>query len=155
MKVRLMFPDRDFDPDAKLPANAADLAQDLEMEPIFTMMDAHNEFLGKTVRTAVLSSTYNDLETILWRQGVLRDCLENEKAIRTLFGIALEPVQVRKSMFLLFNSRDPSLVLSDGRRMLEGLHDVLAKLSTFASNYQDTFHSQALRNSLRNTRQRN
>lgn len=146
MKVRLMFPNCDFDPDTKLPVNAADLAQDLEMEPIFAAMDAGNELLGKTVRTALFSSAYNDLETILWRQGVLRDCLENERAIHTLFEIALEPVQLRKSMFLLFNSHHPSFVLSDGRRMLEGLHGVLMKLSTFASNHQDTFQSQALRN---------
>lgn len=146
MKVRLMFPDRDFDPEVKLPPNAGDLVQDLEIEALFTAMDKGDKLLGRIARSAVLSSIGNSEEAILWRQAILRDCLANEGAIRMLYEIALEPIQIRKSMFLPFTAHHPSLLLSDGRRMLEGLHGVLSKLSAFASNYQSIFRSDAMRN---------
>lgn len=146
MKVNLMFPGADFDPQANLPDNMADLVQDLEMDGLFLAMSGEDEFLAKIVRPAVLSGLKNNSETVLWRQAVLRDCQAHEEVIRTLYAITLEPVQIKKSLFLISGSRHPSLMLSDGRRSLEGLYNVLKKLYAFAVQEQGTFKSDGLRN---------
>lgn len=145
MKVNLMFPDRDFDPQADLAVNKADLVQDLEMDTLFAAMANGDEFLLKVVSPALLSSCANDQQVISWRQAVLQDCLAREDVIRALYAITLEPVQIRKSMFLISGSRHPSLMLSDGRRTLEALHGVLKKLYAFAVQEKDKFQSDGLR----------
>lgn len=146
MKAHLMFPDRDFNPDATPLANEADLVQDLELEAIFVAMADGDEFLGKVARRAIPDGLHNSQETVRWRQAVLQDCLTNEATIRTLYEMTLQAVQIRKGMFLAFGSRHPHMMLTDGRRLLEGLHGLLSKLSVFALENLDSFQSDGLRN---------
>ena len=141
MKVHLMFPAEDFDPQANLPPNMTDLVQDLELDILFSAMAEDDDFLDKIIRPAVLSGGVNSRQTILWRQDILRDCLANEKEIRALYAIAVMPVQIKKSMFLISGSRHPSLMLSESRRVLEGLHGVLKALYDFAIQEKPKFKS--------------
>jgi len=146
MKVHLMFPDRDFNLEAKPLANEVDLVQDLEMETLFAAMAAGDEFLGKVAQRAIPDGLSNSRKIVLWRQAVLQDCLANEETIRLLYGMTLEAAQIRKGMFLPFISSHPNIMLSDGRRLLEGLHGVLCKLSAFAKQNLSLFRSEGLRN---------
>lgn len=145
MKAHLMFPDKDFDLQADLPLNKPDLMQDMEADTLLKAMANGDEFLLKVASSSLLSGTKNDLKTIIWRQDILRDCLAHEDIIRTLYTITLEPIQIRKSMFLISSSRHPGLMLSDGRRTLEALHGVLKKLYLFAQQQQSSFQSDGLR----------
>lgn len=145
MKAHLMFPNRDFDLQANLAPNKPDLIQDMEADTLLSAMANGDEFLLKVASSALLSGWSNDPPTIGWRQAILRDCLAHEDVIRTLYGIILEPVQIRKSMFLISGSRHPGLMLSDGRRTLEALHGVLKKLYLFAMQEHGKFQSEGLR----------
>lgn len=146
MKAHLMFPERDFDLQADLAPNKDDLLQDLEMETLLGAMAGGDEFLHKVAAPALLSCWVNDRQIVEWRQAILQDCLTHEETIRALYAITLEPIQIRKSMFLISGSRHPSLMLSDGRRTLEALHGVLKKLYNFATQEKDKFNSEGLRN---------
>ena len=66
MKVFLMHPDRDFDPNGALPPNEADLVQDLELNTLFAAMAREDKFLFLVARQAVLSSL-DDIDTIHYR----------------------------------------------------------------------------------------
>lgn len=145
MKARLMFPEKDYDPASDMAPNSADLTQDLEMKTLFSAMADGDEFLLKIASSVLLSSPANNHATVQWRQAILQDCLLHEESIRSLYAITLEPIQIRKSMFLISGGRHPSLMLSDGRRSLEALQDVLKKLYNFALQEKDKFESQGLR----------
>jgi len=76
MKAFLMYKDRDFDLQRELPSNEQILTQDLELNTLFNAMALGDEFLFEVAKKAVLFGE-NDLDTILYRQEILKDCLEN------------------------------------------------------------------------------
>jgi hypothetical protein len=65
MKAFLMYRDRDFDPQRKLPSNEQALTQDLELNTLFNAMALGDGFLFEVAKKAVLSSI-NDVDTILY-----------------------------------------------------------------------------------------
>lgn len=140
-----MFASRDFDPDAAPPANAGDLVQDLEMEPIFAAMAKGDKFLDRIARAALLGAGSNDRKTVLRRQSVLRDAIAHEAEFRALYEIALAPIEVRRSIFYLTSSRSAGLMLSGAVRLLEGLRKVIGDLVTFATSTMERFEAPALR----------
>ncbi|WP_448152665.1 hypothetical protein [Castellaniella caeni] len=77
----LMHEDRDFDPQATLPAQADTLTQDLELDTLFDAMADGDEFLRDVARSAILQSLASAKE-IVRRQQALRDCEQHRPAIR-------------------------------------------------------------------------
>ncbi len=77
MKAFLMFKDCDFGLKGKLPWNEQALIQDLELNTLFHAMALGDEFLFEVAKKTVLSGLSNDLNTILYRQDILKDCLKN------------------------------------------------------------------------------
>lgn len=145
MKARLMFAARDFDPDAPVPANADDLVQDLEMEPVLAAMAGEDRFLYRIARAALLTSGANDRETVLRRQSVLRDAIAHEAEFRALYAIALAPLEIRKSVFYFSGGRSAGLMLSGSVRLLEGLRKVIGELVAFAAAHEERFEAPAMR----------
>lgn len=146
MRALLMFPDRDFDSKLEQNSNIKDLIQDLEMETILSAMAKGDDLVFKVSSAVILGSSSNDENTIRWRQEILKDCLSHEDSIRRLYEITSEPIKIRKSMFLISAGQHPSLMLSDGRRILEALNGVLGKLYSFALKEKDNFKSEGLKN---------
>jgi hypothetical protein len=104
MKAFLMYRDRDLDLKERLPAHAPALAQDLDLETLFEAMSLGDEFLSDVARAALLTSL-TDAETIRYRQGILKDCLENADLIRSMYALAVEALErERKEFFSLFSS---------------------------------------------------
>ena len=67
MKVYLMYPNQDFDPQAPLPFNEADLSNDLELPTLFQVMAKEDEYIRKVISTALLVGL-EDVDTILYRR---------------------------------------------------------------------------------------
>jgi len=80
VKAFLMYPDRDFDLQGKPPWNEPALIQDLELTTLLNAMALGDDFLLEVARKAVLSSL-TDVRTILYRQDILKDCLNNSSSI--------------------------------------------------------------------------
>ena len=93
-----MFPDREFDPHQslhrygvspstidgtqQLPPHDRTLIQDLELDTLLRAMAGDDEFCYEVAQKAVLSGLRNDVETILYRQEVVKDCLREPAAVR-------------------------------------------------------------------------
>jgi hypothetical protein len=90
MKAHLMHRSSDFvtadevphlnrfghvEPRQQLSRFDAALIHDLDLDVLLRAMAADDEILLAVARRAVLSASHNDIDTILYRQAVLRDCI--------------------------------------------------------------------------------
>ncbi len=140
MKVFLMYKDRDFDPGRELPWNERSLTQDLELNTLFDAMAHGDNFLFDVAKKAVLSSE-SELDTILYRQDILKDCLENRAIIRNMYDIAVQAIEKKKRDFLGIFLRYPSHVLSSSIEVMKMFVDMLRKLRTVADEHAAKFES--------------
>ena len=142
MKAHLLYRDRDFDLQQKLPANEPAMTQDLELDTLFRAMAGGDEFLLQVAKQAVLSGLHDDLETILYRQTVLKDCLRNESAVREIYDIAVDAIETKRTHWLGVFSRYPGGILYEAVRLLQMLMGVLAKLKRAANAQAGQFESE-------------
>src|SRR6266498_497544 len=133
---------RDFDPQRKLSSNEQGLIQDLELNTLFNAMALGDKFLFEVAKTAVLSGLDNDLDTILYRQNILKDCLKNPAAIREMYDIAVESIEnERKSYFSIF-SRYTASVLHSAIEVLQMFVGALKRLRRIAEKDGNKFQSE-------------
>jgi DNA mismatch repair ATPase MutS len=143
MKAYLMHPDRDFNLEQPLPANAEALIQDLELDTLLDAMARGDEYL-REVATKSLLLGLTDPEAILFRQRILRDCLEHPAIVRQLYDLAVEALESKKNAKVLWvlGLRDsPDSLLHKSERMLELLADVLKRVRTVADGHAVRFRS--------------
>ncbi len=144
MKVALMYPDRDFELPRVLPPNAAALTQDLELETLFKTMTRNDRFLREVIPPTILTSL-QDVETIRYRQDILKDCLKNPTVVREIYNIALECIEFKRREWLGIFSTYPSGILSNAVRMLQVFVALLRKLRALADAHADQFDSPGFR----------
>ena len=142
MQVLLMYPDRDFDPNQKPAPETEDLIQDLELERVFAAMARDDDFLYATARKALLLGT-NNIDTVLYRQEILKDSLEHVDLIKRMYGLSLEFLKRKHEQWIWISSlhSSPSSILSSSRRMLEASLDLLKNLRRIADNSATLFQS--------------
>jgi DNA mismatch repair ATPase MutS len=159
MKPRLMYPDRDFDQyhvfrelmyrfrkpaeEPQLPPHQHALMQDLELRTLLEAMAGKDEFLFEVAQEALLSGLRNDLGTILYRQEVLEDCLENGPVIKQIYSLTVEAVERTRKQWWSLTTTFPSSLLYDAIHMLEALLEMLRKLRIIAEEQAARFESKA------------
>ncbi|MHB8595697.1 MAG: MutS-related protein [Ktedonobacteraceae bacterium] len=141
MKAFLMYQDQDFDLQQKLPPNAQALIQDLELNTLFNAMALGDKFLFEVANKAILSSV-TDLDTIRYRQNILRDCLNNASVVRDIYIIAVEAIASEKKHYLGLLSRYPDSILRRSIEVLQIFVDMLKKLRHIADEHAATFESE-------------
>jgi DNA mismatch repair ATPase MutS len=141
MKAFLMYKDHDFDLQRELPSNERALIQDLELNTLFNAMALGDEFLFEVARKAVLSGE-NDLDTILYRQNILKDCLKNPSVVRDIYDIAVESIESQKKHYWGIFNRYPSSILSNSIELLQIFADILKKLRTITDQDSEKFESE-------------
>ncbi len=113
MKALLMHRDRDFDMKQSLPWNERALTQDLELDTLLRAMADNDEFLFDVARKAIFSGFQNDVDTILYRQEIVQDCLKNPAVVRDLYVLIVEAIErARKQWWGLSNYPDSLLYSS-------------------------------------------
>jgi DNA mismatch repair ATPase MutS len=143
MKAFLMYKDHDFDLQRKLPPNEQALTQDLELNTLFNAMALGDDFLFQVTKKAVLSGLNNDLDTILYRQNILKDCLKNSSIVRDIYDIAVEAIEnKKKSYWGIFSYNYPTSILYESIRMLQMFMGILKKLRYIADEQADKFESE-------------
>jgi hypothetical protein len=160
-----MYRDRDFDPqlllsrrekearlrrsdqrlalEQLLPWNEQALAQDLELDVVFSAMALGDAFLFEVAKVAVLSGV-TDLDTIRYRQDVLYDCLNDESIVREVYQLAIEAIERERKNYLGFLSRSPSLMLYRSVEVLQMFVGMLRRLRGIADQHADKFASRGL-----------
>lgn len=141
MNAHLMYRDRDFDVERKLPAHAETLTQDLELNTLFNAMAGGDEFLFRVAKQTVLSELRDDAETILYRQGIVRDCLRNYGVVQSISDLAVETIENRKRTWLGIITSHPSGVLYSAVELLQMYMEALARLRRIADEHSGQFES--------------
>jgi hypothetical protein len=141
MKTRLMNPERDFELEAKVPPETDSFIQDLELGTLFGTMAAGDKFLFRVAKQALLSGLGENEATILYRQAVLEDCLENEEIIRALYGIAIEGVENKRKGWFGIISSYPRGILDGAVGLLQLSVATLRKLRLLADEHAPAFQS--------------
>ena len=152
-----MYRDRDFDPDQllrgamypyrkdlnrrrPLTSHEQALIQDLELDTLLSSMAINDEFLVEVVRKALLDGLWNDVDTILYRQQILKDSLRNPSVISALYGLTVETlIKARKRWW---GSHYASSLLYDSLDVLEFLLGMLRKLRNIAEEQDGRFESE-------------
>jgi hypothetical protein len=158
MRALLMHPDRDFDPlgllqdvtyryrrdvdrQQQLPPHERALIQDLELHTLLHAMTGDDEFLLEVARKALLSGLRNDVDTILYRQGIVKDCLQNPAVVRELYNLTVEAIETTRKHAWGLSSHYPSSMLYSSTDFLEMLVGMLKRLRGIAQVYAGRFKS--------------
>ena len=110
-----------------------------------TLLDAMalgDKFLLDVAKSAVLSATTNELDTILYRQAILRDCLKNPAIVRNLYALAVETMEKEKKSYWSFLSKYPAAVLRSSIEKLQIFVTMLGKLKAAADQHAHKFESE-------------
>lgn len=137
-----MHRDRDFDLQEAFPWNEAALTQDLDLETLFHAMAGEDEFLWEVVRRTLLNGMRNDADTVLYRQEIVKDCLQNPKAITDLYDLAVETIERTRKNGWGISSHYASSMLYSSTDLLEMLVGMLRRLRGIAEAQRGRFQSQ-------------
>jgi len=119
MKVNLLFMEEESYATGDIPWNNKDLEKDLDLEILFDTMAAGDPYIRDVCRKTILNSL-KDRETILWRQDVLRDAIDNQNLVREIYTIIVETVnQAKKRLFWINRSKDPQFVVYESVNVLK------------------------------------
>lgn len=144
MNTFLMHKDRDFDLQRPLPLHHKPLAQDLELNILFNAMARGDQFLLDIAQKALLCGT-DDLETIRYRQDILKDCLKNPAIIREMYQIPIDSGENKKLRWMGFFTRYPGGILKNAIEMMELFVGLLRHLRAIADEHFGKFESEGFR----------
>lgn len=145
MRVLLMHPECDFDPSGPLAWNAPALAQDLELDTLLGAMAQGDPLILDVSRRALLTGAGNAVPTVLYRQGVLRDCLGNPAAVREMYALATEVLERKRMRWFGFFTRYPGGILYEATELLHMLLGMLRRLRQLAEKHSGRFASDGFR----------
>ena len=140
MKARLLLRDQDFDVAAGPPAQADDLASDLDLPTLLGAMAAGDKFIYEISRKVLLAGL-TDPEAIRYRQEILADCIAEPDTVRALYGIAVGALEDKRGVWGLYSSQNPGSILSSAVSQLEVLIARLRQLRRLAGEHGGRFRS--------------
>lgn len=135
---------RDFDLKQESPGNEGALTQDLELNTLLAAMALGDEFLLEVARKSVLMGVNGipDLDEVLYRQNILRDCLKNPGIVRGVYQIAVDILlEEKKGYWGLFGSYPPA-ILHGSMQIMHMFVIALRKLRLIAEQHADDFQSE-------------
>lgn len=144
MKAFLLYKDIDFDMNQPLPWNEQVLAQDLELDTLFSAMAVEDEFIFDVIKKIMLTSIHNNPEIILYRQNILKDCLKNPTVVRNIYNIVVETIESEKKIYWGIFSKYPVAILDRSVQVLQMYVGALKKLKNIANEYSEQFASEGI-----------
>lgn len=145
IKPFLLYKDKDFEAVNKDNFNEEILIQDLELETLFSYMSKEDEFIYDTVKKIVLASL-KDPRDILYRQDILKDCINNYVIIQEIYDISIQAIENEKKNFLGIFSDNPSSILGRSVNVLEMFMVMLKKIRSIAYQCNEKFESEGFKN---------
>lgn len=143
MQPRLLYKDANFIVKKSFSPYQDTLFRDLQLQYICEAMADMDEptFLFDICKTALLENSA-DLSTILYRQEILKDCLNNKLLILQLNQLATEGIIGEKDQYYRIFAKYPSSVLSSSVRALEFYVSILKKIRTLVEKNSNHFSSE-------------
>ncbi len=141
MKAFLMYRDHDFDLEQAFPPHEEALTQDLELSTLLDAMALGDQVLLEVAKKGVLSSL-TDLDTILYRQDILRDCLNNSSIVRDIYDIAVASIEREKTGYWRIFHDYPDAILHRSIDVLQMFVGMLKELRNIADENAGGFRSE-------------
>ena len=117
------------------------LTQDLELATLWNAMAGGDEFLFETAKRVVLSGL-TDPDAIVYRQQVLRDCMEHPESVRQLYDLAIQALDNERQVGGLWFRASPNSVLHRSVQVLMLHVEVLRQLRRIADEQAARFRSE-------------
>ncbi len=144
MKAYLLYKDQDFDQGQSLPPNAQGLTQDLELSTLFQAMAQSDKYTFNIVEKVILART-QDVDTIHYRQDILKDCLKNPAVVREIYQIPIESIERRQRHWMGIFGSYPTIILSGAVELMGLFVSLLHRLKQIADEHAGQFESQGFR----------
>jgi DNA mismatch repair ATPase MutS len=145
MKVLLLHSDRSFDTAVGLPSNEQALTQDVELAVVLGAMAREDKFLYEVARRVILSSLV-DIDQILYRQSILKDCLENPQVVRDIYRVAEETTTGEKGIWGWYNPyKSTDQILGRSVKVLQLCVGKLKELRAIVDRHAGEFGSEGFK----------
>jgi MutS domain V len=132
-----------FNPLQGLPWNWEELTADLSLTTLFDAMAREDHCVFEVCRKVVLASVAGDLDTILYRQDILRDCLKEPDVVRELYAVAVEAIEKQRGRFFgSLLSSYPDSILRDAIERMTVFIQSLRELRRIAESHAPRFQSE-------------
>jgi len=141
MRAALLHPRQDFDLTGPLPGHEQALTQDLGLGVLLRAMSGGDEPIERVSRHVLLSAWCDSVDTVLYRQAILQDCLAQPDVVRQLHAIAVRAVEDRKKHYFGLFARSPTSILSGAVDILRMLTARLRDLRSIADAHAGEFAS--------------
>jgi DNA mismatch repair ATPase MutS len=141
MKAFLMYRDRDFLLKQDSPLNAEALTQDLELGILFNAMALGDRVLLEVATKAVLCSL-TDVDAVLYRQDIMKDCLKNPTIVRDIYDLAVQSIENERKNFWGILSDYPDATLRRSIEVLQMFVAALGRLRNWAETHAGKFESE-------------
>jgi len=159
MKVLLMHRDRDFLLPEEMPReqryrdyassqlfqHEPALRQDLELDTLLRAMAGEDSFLFEVARRALLSGLGNDVDTIRYRQAILKDCLKNAAVVRQLYALTVETIEGKKKHWWGISSHFAGSILHSAVDLMQLFVSMLRRLRSVTEEQGRNFDSEGFR----------
>lgn len=133
-----MYRDRDFDAARELPLHVADMIQDLELNTLLDAMANEDDFLRQVAKHALLAFE-TDVDTLLYRQAILQDCLNHPAFVREMYALAVDAIERERKHFWGITSNYPPATLSRALEVMQLFVGALKKLRGMAEQHAAEF----------------
>ncbi|MCI1209539.1 MAG: DNA mismatch repair protein MutS [Treponema sp.] len=144
MEVHLMFCDKDFIPEKQTICYGSDqLSADLGIGKIIDTM-ADGDDVIRTACSAVLFSPLQTVQSIRYRQAVLKDFLAHPALVRRIYTITTDTAKQERETWFFLNSRYLSSTFSTAIDLLQQYVKSLMKIRTIADEYVKKVQSPGL-----------
>jgi hypothetical protein len=144
VKVHLLHRDQDLDLQRPLPWNTEALTNDLSLNTLFSAMAQSDKSLFEVCQKTILLGLNNDVETIRYRQEVLRDCLKYPAIPRELYRLAVAALEEERRNCFFTLMHYPNSVLRRSIDALEIFLGTLKRLREIADLHADEWFSEGL-----------
>jgi DNA mismatch repair ATPase MutS len=148
MNVHLLYKDSESGP-KDVSMNRNELVQDLNLDIIFKTMSRGDKFIYKTAR-AVMTNPLTDKRTVLYRQGIITDCVKRFDDFNKMYEMTTETIEIVER-FKEGAKKSNSSNLSNAANVLYSLEllgilvDSLEKLKLFIDTIESNFNSHGMR----------
>ncbi|MCS3915325.1 hypothetical protein M2349_000466 [Caldanaerobacter subterraneus subsp. tengcongensis MB4] len=89
----------------------------------------------------VLLSYENDLSTILYRQDILKDCINNKPIVERIYNLAIDAIETKKKSWLGIFSTNVFSLLSSSVSLLRMFLKFLRELRSISDEHYEKFDS--------------
>jgi DNA mismatch repair ATPase MutS len=122
--------------------NAPALLQDLELDTLLRAMAGGDEFVFEVAQQALFSGFTNDVDTILYRQAMLKDCVKNPAVVKGLYDLMTAVGEQTRRQWWGFSSDYPGSMLYSSVELMETFIGVLRQLRRVAEEHAASFASE-------------